>query len=112
MTLAEEIEKINPMSEADIKNLSLVLLHSVRISQNSSTRFLKCQEDIVSDFISLLGKFMNENILDNSQKLLVVKLLDKMNLQKELIELRSQGLSIDDLKIAAERLGKKSQSAF
>lgn len=112
MTLAEEIDKINRISETDVKDLATILLHSFRFSKNDATDSLKHQDSILSDFIIFLEKYLDENVLDQQDKLVVVKILDKINIQKELIELKRQGLSIEDFKIAAERLGKKSQSAF
>jgi hypothetical protein len=67
---------------------------------------------ILNKLIPLLEQYLDETVLDKQSKLAVVKVLDKMILQKELIELSIQGRSHEDLKIAAERLGKKSQSAF
>jgi hypothetical protein len=69
-------------------------------------------DSILHKLIPLLEQYLDETALDNQSKVAVVKVLDKMILQKELIELSIQGRSIEDLKIAAERLGRKSQSAF
>lgn len=68
---------------------------------------------ILNQLIPLLEKYLDEAPLDKAGKLAVVKILDKMILQKELMELKIEvSHSIEDLKIAAHRLGKKSQSAF
>lgn len=112
MTLAEEIDKISRISETDVKDLATILMHSFRFSKTGADESLKRQDSILSDLIIFLEKYLDENVLDKQDKLVVVKILDKINIQKELIELKLQGLYIEDLEIAAERLGKKSQSAF
>ncbi|MEI9918545.1 MAG: hypothetical protein WDO14_07060 [Bacteroidota bacterium] len=112
MIPAEEIDKINRIGETDVKDLAAILLHSLSIKKDNPVESLKHQDSILNKLISFLEKCLDENLLNNQDKLLVVKVLDKLNLQKELIELKLQGQSIENLKIAAERLGKKSQSAF
>ncbi|WP_293298849.1 hypothetical protein [Pedobacter sp. UBA4863] len=42
----------------------------------------------------------------------LIKFISKLNLQKELLELASGEIKIQDLQKASQRLGKKSQSAF
>jgi len=69
-------------------------------------------DSLLNKLIPLLEQYLDEAALNKQSKLAVVKVLDKMILQKELIELSIQGRSNEDLKIAAERLGRKSQSAF
>lgn len=112
MTLAEEIEKINRISETDFKEVIPVLFNSVRITPDTSVESIKHHHTTINQFITLLTELLADHIPDSTQKLSIVKLLDKLNLQKELIEMKIQGVSIEDIKVAAERLGKKSQSAF
>ena len=45
-------------------------------------------------------------------KLELINFLDKLNTQKELLELAKGQTNITDIRKAAKRLGKKSQSAF
>jgi hypothetical protein len=45
-------------------------------------------------------------------KLEFINFLDKLNMQKELLELEKGETKISDIKAAAKRLERKSQSAF
>lgn len=110
MTLAEEIDKICRIDETDIKDLTTVLISLLRIGKEDDES-LRHQGSILSDLIIFLEQYLDEKVLDKNDKLAVVKILDKINVRKELIELKLQGLPID-FRIASERLGKKSQSAL
>ena len=55
-----------------------------------------------------------EKKLNNSKqdKLELINLMDKLNMQKELLELLKENVSHEKLQLAADRLGKKAQSSF
>lgn len=112
MTLVEEIEHTCHISHADVDNLATILIRSISGMKNNSPESFEHQNWIISEFISFLKKYLDEEILNTEDKLVVVKILDKIQLKKEVIEMKLKGLSIEELKVAAERLGKKSQSAF
>ena len=49
---------------------------------------------------------------DKKKKLEFINFIDKLNLQKELLDLQKGITNIDDIKKSAQRFGRKSQSAF
>jgi hypothetical protein len=109
MTLIEEIENTCRISHSDVDHLLTVLIRSISGAKNNS---FERQNRMISELILFLEKYLGEEILNMKDKVMVVKILDKIQLQREVIEMKLKGLSIEDLKVAAERLGKKSQSAF
>ena len=80
------------------------------------SKFLKdTQYKILKNNIKL--NYMRDNYtfqIDdfNGSFIIVTKFISKLNLQKELLELASGEIKIQDLQKASQRLGKKSQSAF
>lgn len=42
----------------------------------------------------------------------LINFIDKINMQKELLQLKRNEIGISEIQIAGKRLGKKSQSAF
>jgi hypothetical protein len=112
MTFIEEIENTRHISHADVDNLATILIRSISGTKNNSPESFEHQNRIISQLILFLEKYLGEEILNLEDKLVVIKILDKIQLQREVIEMKLKGLSIEDLKVAAERLGKKSQSAF
>lgn len=67
---------------------------------------------MTDNLIALLDEYLEETEFDTQDKLVIVKALDKIIYQKKLAQLKEQGLGIENLRIAAERLQNKSQSAF
>lgn len=109
MTFIEEIENTCHITHADVDHLAKILSRSISGVKNNS---FEHQSRMISELILFLETSLGEEILNMEDKLVVVKILDKIQFQREVIEMKLNGLSIEDLKVAAERLGKKSQSAF
>ncbi len=51
-------------------------------------------------------------VREKKEKLELINFIDKMNIQKELLELQKEETNISQIETAGKRLGKKSQSAF
>lgn len=62
----------------------------------------------------ILNQAMNElkNSKNAKDKLALMHFIDKLIMQKELLELQAGITNLADIQIAAQRLGKKSQSTF
>jgi hypothetical protein len=68
-------------------------------------------------FLHILSSFLEgsiniSNFSSPKDKLDVINFLDKMNRYREDLEVKTGKLTIEDLKIAANRFGNKAQSAF
>jgi len=63
--------------------------------------------------MATLQSIKNYNQTDDKElKLQLIKVISKLNMQKELLELAGGKINLDDIEMAGKRLGKKSQSAF
>jgi len=114
MITAEHIIEIEAITVDDLNKLNLVLVDSLNIkniySDNSGDSY---KEDMINAFSELLKKVLFQSPeISNDSKLTVIKLLQKINTQKEALEIIRSKVSAEDLMIASERLSKKSQSAF
>ena len=60
----------------------------------------------------LVALLENDLLRDKKDKLEIIKFIDKLNSQKEALEIKSGKKSFEELSAASKRLGRKSQSAF
>ena len=112
--MLENIDHINAIEEADLTKISSVLFESLFIENKyMDTLIVDYKEDMVNDVANLLKKMLLQNAeMSVESKLNIINLLDKLNTQKEHLELIKSKISISDIQQASERLSKKSQSAF
>lgn len=109
-----DTENINIIDENDKKKISTVLIESVLIKKvYKKESVISYKEDMLDSISTLLTKILaNDSGMSTEAKLNLIHLLDKINTQKEVLEMIRSKVSAEDLLIASERLGKKSQSAF
>jgi hypothetical protein len=70
------------------------------------------KEQLIDAFSSLLVKYMEtKSVSSNTRKLEILKMLDRLNEQKELLDLQLNKINLKDIKEAGRRFGKKAQSA-
>ncbi len=114
METIEEIEQNNKIHKHEFDTISNMMFESFLITsyqQNIST-VIK-QNELLDHFRLFLKKYLQLQFFNSTQdKLAVMDFIDKLNLQKELLELKTDNTNLADIQIAAQRLGKKSQSAF
>jgi transcription initiation factor TFIIIB Brf1 subunit/transcription initiation factor TFIIB len=114
MTTIKEIKKQNKISASEFDSISKIVLDSflLDVETKDISQFQKKKEllDIYKSFISkyLELKFVHSK----EEKLTIIRFLDKLNLQKELLDLSEGLINLSDIKSAAKSLGRKSQSAF
>jgi hypothetical protein len=68
--------------------------------------------DLISSFVKLMDKYLELKVIDKKNRIEIINFIDKLNLQKELLDLQKGVSNMKDIKVAAHRLGRKSQSAF
>ena len=114
MAALQEIESINQINEQDLSNVTKIVLESLMIKRNSKKHSLATkQEEFINIFSSFLEKYLDLEMVSSRQnKIYLINFIDKLNMQKELLELLKGETNVSDIKIAAQRLGRKSQSAF
>jgi hypothetical protein len=114
MTSVAEIKTKSEINEKEFSQMTKFLYESflIRKSRNSKSSLEK-QGQILALFTEVLNKYLELQFLsDKKRKIEFINFIDKLNLQKEMIDLQKGVTNIDNIKIAANRLGRKSQSAF
>ncbi len=106
------LEFVNKKNEEETKEVFEVLLSSLIFDSNRNTK----QDFKFKSFFFFVCSRLVEEVMQNDllkskkERLKFIKFLDKLNQQKEAIEFADANEFA--LKIAAERLGRKAQSAF
>ncbi|MES2701695.1 MAG: hypothetical protein V4649_03600 [Bacteroidota bacterium] len=114
MTFVERMEEMSRIDEEAFDSFSDILFHSVSLNrQYKNHSSLIKKEELVGELISFLNKYLALKVTASTRdKAQILTLIHKLTMQKELIEIQSGKLNIADIKAAAKRMGKKSQSAF
>jgi hypothetical protein len=113
MNTLEEIDSINAIDEGDLAKFSAILWDSLLIKRiYKRESLIGYKEDMVEGVTYLLKKMFLNDALSKESKLHIINLLDKLNTQKEYLELIKSKISNKDIEAASERLSQKSQSAF
>ncbi|TCC94173.1 hypothetical protein EZ428_05180 [Pedobacter frigiditerrae] len=109
----EKFTETGIIAQEEVVKISNIILnafspnHQKKISLTSANK----KEQLIDSFSELIEKIMD---VSNSrqEKLMLINFLDKLNHQKEVLEILSGERKFNDIKKASERLGKKAQSAF
>lgn len=114
MTTIEKYENENALKAHDFDAFSKLMFQSFLINRNSTdNEILNKKEELISSLTTFLEKFLELKFADSKQDTLkLIDLIDKMNIQKELVELQKNQINLTEIEAAAQSLGKKSQSAF
>ncbi|MBS1532785.1 MAG: hypothetical protein JSU01_20955 [Bacteroidetes bacterium] len=114
MTTVEKIEDLNQIGQEEFYNVVKMLYNSFLINRKySSSSYVIKKEKLIDSFSLFLEQYLELQFVSSKQsKLDLINFIDKLNMQKELLEIASGEANMNDIKIAAQRLGKKSQSAF
>src|SRR5260221_11331222 len=109
-----EIRNRNEIREKEFDEMTKLMFDSFLIKKSRKDKsLLEKQTYLISLFSDILNKYLEFQMLsDRKRKLEVINFIDKLNLQKELINLQKGASNIDDIKAKAQRFGRKSQSAF
>lgn len=118
----KEIDKINKIGAEEFDRISRILFDSFKISstdfpnvelKSKQLRDLSKKEELIISYSSFLNKLLELKFVESKKsKLELIDFLDKLNLQRELLEIAQGQLTFSDVNKNAKRLGKKSQSAF
>ncbi len=105
---------VEPITIDDLNKINSVLLEALNIKDlYSNDPAVDYKVELINIYSELLYKilFISPKLSNDSQ-LKLINLLHKINAPKEALEIIRSKVSAEDLLIASERLGKKSQSAF
>jgi hypothetical protein len=114
MTTLQKIENLNKIDQQEFDHITKILLESFLIKRSyTSNSFLSKKEELLDKFSAFLETYLELHFTNSKlTKLELINFIDKINMQKELLEMAKGDLKISDIKLAGSRLGKKSQSAF
>ena len=118
----KEIDKINKIGAEEFDRISRILFDSFKISstdfpdvelKSKQLNNLSKKEELIISYSTFLNKLLELKFVESKKsKLELIDFLDKLNLQRELLEIAQGQLTFSDVNKNAKRLGKKSQSAF
>lgn len=114
MTAIQEIRDKNQIERHDIDNLSSIVFDSILLKGSSkSTSQLKKKEKLIDVFSNFIEQLIELRLISSKgNNLELINFIDKLNMQRELLELEKGETTISDTQTAAGHLGKKAQSAF
>ncbi|MCL6460512.1 hypothetical protein SAMN05444372_11712 [Flavobacterium micromati] len=114
MNAIERIKKHNSIDKVEFDSISKLMFQSFQNDKEfKNENQLTKKEELLTSFTQFLEKYLELDLLNSKkEKLEIINFIDKMNMQKELLELQKGDNSISNIQIAADRLGKKSQSTF
>jgi len=114
MTAIQETQNRNRIEKHDIDSLSNILFASISVKGHyKNTIQLEKKEKLIDAFSTFVEQLMELHLTASKEnKLKLINFIDKLNMQKELLELEKGETTISGIQTAANRLGRKTQSAF
>ncbi|TDO20299.1 hypothetical protein [Pedobacter duraquae] len=114
MTVLEAVKKSNHINHEEFEEISQIIFQSIALNGSvKSSSYISKKEALLTSFSDFIAQYLKLNFTGSKQnKLTLIKIISKLNLQKELFELASGETKIQDFHKASQSLGKKSQSAF
>ena len=109
----KEAHQKNAIKPAEFDRVSKIIYNSFSLDRNITdvSDILK-REKFLIFFSDFFNQLINNQILDSKSKLEFIDFIDKLNLQKERLELEKGKLNLPDIQAAGKRIQKKAQSAF
>ncbi len=114
MKTLEKYESENMLEKKDFDMVSELIFQSFSMIRNDESQVsLDKMEALISSFTQFLEEYIEHQFLNSeTDKLSLIDFIDKMNMQKELIALRKNETTFEEIEKAGKSLGRKSQSAF
>jgi len=114
MNTALNISQLNKIKEEDFDDLPKILSSSIGLDASSLTYALLQRKELFVDVMTtFFEKCMELDLLPSREhNVMLIRLIDKLNSQKELLALKNGEIDEEKIKKAARHLGRKSQSAF
>lgn len=114
MEIREKMAIKNAIDQIGLDSIVRILCDSFLIKTNiRKAASISKKEELIEDFSALLEKHLQFHFTtSSSDRLEMINFIDKLNQQKELLEIEKGKLTIADVEKASERLSKKAQSGF
>lgn len=114
MTLLEKYEVENKIDEQEFDNVMSGVFHSFLLHSYSykSDSHLRKKDEMLDQVGQLLETYIDLKFkISQDEKLTILSFLDKINMQRELLELKRNEIAMSDIKNASKRFSKKAQSS-
>ena len=114
MTTLQAVKKTNQIDNEELHEITKIMFDSFFINDEyKSQSYVAKKEQLIDSFSTFIQQYLKLNFSGSKEKkLLLMKFVAKLNMQKELLELASGEINLKDIEKAGKELGKKSQSAF
>lgn len=114
MTTLDTVKGLNQIDDQELHGITKIMFDSFyKHREYKSAAYVSKKEKLIDSFANFLEQYLELNFPGSKQtKLKLINFIDKLNVQKELLEIESGETSIASIKLAADRLGKKAQSGF
>jgi len=112
MATLQSIKDLNQINDEELHNIAQIMLDSFVVKDNNESVISK-KEIIITSFANFMEQYLKLHFIGSKErKAQLIKFISKLKMQKELLEIASGEISLDDIQMAGKRLSKKSQSAF
>ncbi len=113
-SVLNDINTKNEIEESEFSKMTKHVYGSFLLNQRKSKKSdLDKQIILISLFSQMLEKYLELQMLNDKQlKIEFINFIDKLNLQKELLDLQKGKTELRKIRTASRNLGRKAQSAF
>lgn len=110
MAATKIAKTFDDFDDSELKGIAEIMLKSVNTSRKNKTR---AGLAFMHSFSSLLEELMELNLVDSKvAKLKLIDFIDKLNVRRELHEIESGAVDLNEVQKAGRHLQQKAQSSF
>ncbi len=114
MKTLESEKQSSQISVDELQTVTRIMFNWVNDnSDDKDSMYILTKKDFLASFSDLIEQYLKLNFSGTKEnKLHLIKIVSKLHMQKELLELASAETNLEDIQKAGKRLSRKSQSAF
>jgi hypothetical protein len=112
-TTLTRIKKQNEINEEEFNDITKLLYSSFLLKRSTKDpSIIEKKLFLLTSFAELMNQYLELRMVDRKNRLELINFIDKLNLQKELLDIQKGVTDIRTIKETAQRFGRKSQSVF
>jgi hypothetical protein len=113
MLTVAEIESNNKIDENEFSQMTHIMFHSLILHPAVTDKsLLEKKSLLLTEFTDFLNKMIRFKVTDRNKKVELIDFIEKLNLQRDLIDLQKGLINMEDAKRTADNLGRKAQTSF
>ena len=112
MTFTETIKELDDLDLQMFGSYSAEVAKSFFVVESKKPKALDIKENLLERYMEFLNFYIAQVDLPRQSKIYWITFLDKLTLQREILELEKNPKQLANIKKAAPHLGKKMQSSF